>query len=166
MPRGFTPSWPHQGRTAWPAASGATAGGEEEEEDHQGDRISELEAEKAGAKKSNKRRRGEADWAVWFRFEPSVLCCVWEPPDAQLSPLCPLFISLLTHFASELDSTGVFNLFYLTASSCFPQTSSPSIPCLPPQHISPFDSEMWSRFNQVQSRIWGSSGGDSGYTTF
>lgn len=59
----------------------------------------------AGAKKSNKQRCEGADWAVWFRFELSVLCCVWEPPDAQLSPLRPHFISFLcTHFASELDS--------------------------------------------------------------
>lgn len=69
-----------------------------------------------GGKKSNKQRCEEADGAVWFRFELSVLCRVWEPSDAQLSPLRSLFISFLcTHLAPELDSPALpsclFNLF-------------------------------------------------------
>lgn len=79
-----------------------------EEEDHQGDRRSELEAERQARKNKTSKDARKPTPPCGFDFSCQS-CVVWgnrlAQTDAQLSPLLPLSISFLyTHFASELNS--------------------------------------------------------------
>lgn len=77
-------------------------------------RKSELETERTGAK--NKQRSEKPNSAVWFRFEPSVLCHVGETSHtswcAELPSASPLsFLSPLPHLSLQNSrATCLFNL--------------------------------------------------------
>lgn len=102
----FTPSCDHTQEKLTGRSSGSDAG--REEEDHQGDGISGLEAERQARKNKTSKvvRKPTPPCGLDLSCQS---CGVWgsrlAQADAQLSPLLPLFISFLsTHIASELDS--------------------------------------------------------------
>lgn len=135
----FTPSCDHTQEKPTGRSSGADEG--REEEDHQGDGISELEAERQARKNKTSKVVRKPTPPCGLDLSCQSWCRVGEPSRAGWRTTLPsastLHLFPLHSHCFRVGLSCVSLTFYLTTSSCFPHTSSLSIPWPPTPSVFP-----------------------------